>query len=162
MLQHLTLFFFLVGTTSQNPSFQQYNTDGNNCRIDISFLRDRWIHKRIEEGRNSHLSSGIAIVTIPCEEHGRNILSHLEEGILVVILVLLISNWSLNHDIPATILPFSLEELHALFVVIAFLKILIPSCTFEGTKGTVCFPLDDINRELVAGTKQVARLDRGR
>src|SRR6478752_4258239 len=106
MLQRLT--FFLVGATSQNPSFQQYNSDGNDCRINIGFSRNRWIHECVKEGGDRHLSSSIAIMTIPCEEHSRNVLSYLEEGIFVVILVLLIPQRTLDHHIPATVLPFTL------------------------------------------------------
>src|SRR5689334_7721975 len=98
-------------------------------------------------------------MAIPCEEHRWNVLPDFEKGVFVVILVFLISNWSLNHDIPAPILPFAFQELHTLFVVITLLEILIPSRTFERTEGSVGLPLDNINWELIVSPKQIARLD---
>src|SRR5262245_21074543 len=57
----------LVRAACQDPSFQQHHAEGDDGRVDVGLSRDRRVHERIEEGRHSHLPSGVPVMSVPGE-----------------------------------------------------------------------------------------------
>src|SRR5215467_16333994 len=101
-------------------------------------------------------------MSVPCEEDGRDVLADLEEGIFIIILILLVPHRTFDHYVPAPVLPLTLEDLQVLLIGVALFKIFVPSSPLEGPDGSIGLPLHDIDRELVISPEQIPRLDRSR
>src|SRR5713226_5076428 len=95
------------GPPAEDPPFRNDHPHRHQDRIHLGFNGNRRLQDGVVESGHRHLQPGIAVMAVPCEEDGRNVLARFKLDIFILVISL---EGSLHEDGPPPLFELTLDQ----------------------------------------------------